>query len=116
VGLEPTTYGLTVRRSAKLSYPGSGHRCYRTHSRVHVYDAPLVTTDPVRARWAAGETAFAAWLTLDNLRHLLAAIQPTQALPLVRAAWKHPADLMRALDLGARRRSRHTSRRVGCRL
>ena len=24
VGLEPTTYGLTVRRSAKLSYPGSG--------------------------------------------------------------------------------------------
>jgi hypothetical protein len=23
VGLEPTTYGLTVRRSAKLSYPGT---------------------------------------------------------------------------------------------
>lgn len=89
-----------------------------------------MTTDPVRARWAAGETAFAAWLTLDSpaaatalasagfdavvvdlqhghatldsLPHLLAAIQPTQAVPFVRAAWNHPADLMRALDLGAR--------------
>jgi 4-hydroxy-2-oxoheptanedioate aldolase len=39
---------------------------------------------------------------LDGLSHLLAAIQPTQALPFVRAAWNHPADLMRALDLGAR--------------
>ena len=89
-----------------------------------------MTTDPVRARGAAGETAFAAWLTLDSpaaatavastgfdavvvdLQHgratldslpqLLAAIQHTQALPFVRAAWNHPADLMRALDLGAR--------------
>jgi len=89
-----------------------------------------VTTDPVRACWSAGETAFAAWLTLDSpaaaaavasagfdavvvdlqhghatldgLPHLLAAIQSTQALPFVRAAWNHPADLMRALDLGAR--------------
>ena len=90
----------------------------------------LVTTDPVRARWAAGETAFAAWLTLESpaaaaavasagfdavvvdlqhgnatlggLPYLLAAVQHTEALPFVRAAWNHPADLMRALDLGAR--------------
>jgi 4-hydroxy-2-oxoheptanedioate aldolase len=89
-----------------------------------------VTTDPVRARWAAGETAFAAWLTLDSpaaatavasagfdavvvdlqhghatlgsLPHVLAAIQHTQAMSFIRAAWNHPADLMRALDLGAR--------------
>jgi 4-hydroxy-2-oxoheptanedioate aldolase len=89
-----------------------------------------VTTDPVRARWAAGETAFAAWLTLDSpaaaaavasagfdavvvdlqhgdatlgsLPHLLAAIRSTEVPPFVRAAWNHPADLMRALDLGAR--------------
>ena len=25
-----------------------------------------MTTDPVRDRWAAGETAFAAWLTLES--------------------------------------------------
>jgi 4-hydroxy-2-oxoheptanedioate aldolase len=89
-----------------------------------------VTADPVRARWATGETAFAAWLTLDSpaaatavasagfdavvvdlqhghstldtLPHLVAAIQHTQAMPFIRAAWNHPADLMRALDLGAR--------------
>ena len=87
-------------------------------------------TDPVRARWAAGETAFAAWLTfespaaatavasagfdavvvdlqhghatLDSLPSLLVAIELTQALPFVRAAWNDPAGLMRALDLGAR--------------
>jgi 4-hydroxy-2-oxoheptanedioate aldolase len=40
--------------------------------------------------------------TLGSLPHLMVAIQPTQALPFVRAAWNHPADLMRALDLGAR--------------
>jgi 4-hydroxy-2-oxoheptanedioate aldolase len=90
----------------------------------------LVTTDPVRARWAAGETAFAAWLsfdspaaasvlasagfdavvvdlqhghtTLEGLPNLLAAIPPAQAMPFVRVAWNHPADLMRALDLCAR--------------
>jgi 4-hydroxy-2-oxoheptanedioate aldolase len=89
-----------------------------------------VTTDPVRARWAAGETAFAAWLTFDSpaaaailasagfdavvidlqhghamlesLPHLLAAVPPRASLPFVRATWNHPADLMRALDLGAR--------------
>jgi 4-hydroxy-2-oxoheptanedioate aldolase len=88
-----------------------------------------VTTDLVRRRWAAGETAFAAWLTFDSpaaasvlasagfdavvvdlqhghatlesLPHLLAAISP-KAVPFVRSAWNHPADLMRALDLGAR--------------
>jgi 4-hydroxy-2-oxoheptanedioate aldolase len=89
-----------------------------------------MTTDPVRDRWAAGEAAFAAWLTLESpasaaavasagfdavvvdLQHghatledlprLLAAITRTPALPFVRAAWNHPADLMRALDLGVR--------------
>jgi 4-hydroxy-2-oxoheptanedioate aldolase len=114
----------------QIELPRIGHRCYRTHTRVHVYDAPLVTTDPVRARWAAGETAFAAWLsfdspaaasvlasagfdavvvdlqhghaTLESLPHLLAAIRQTESLPFVRAAWNHPADLMRAFDLGAR--------------
>jgi len=89
-----------------------------------------VTTDAVRTRWAAGETAFAAWLvldspaaatavasagfdavvvdlqhghaTLDDLPQLLAAIEGSAALPFVRAAWNHPADLMRTLDVGAR--------------
>jgi 4-hydroxy-2-oxoheptanedioate aldolase len=89
-----------------------------------------VTTDPVRARWATGETAFAAWLVLespasaaavasagfdavvvdlqhghaalDDLPQLLAAVEGAAALPFVRAAWNHPADLMRALDLGTR--------------
>ena len=91
-----------------------------------------MTTDPVRARWAAGETAFAAWLTLESpavprtavasagfdavvidLQHGHATLRgspPTcslrsprrPALPFVRAAWNHPADLMRALDLGVR--------------
>ena len=51
----------------QLSYPGRvGHRCYRTRNRVRVYDAASMTTDPVRDRWAAGETAFAAWLTLES--------------------------------------------------
>jgi 4-hydroxy-2-oxoheptanedioate aldolase len=87
-------------------------------------------SDPVRERWAGGETAFAAWLTLESpaaavavaavgydavvvdlqhghatlhdLPHLLAAIEASSAVPFVRAAWNHPADLMRALDLGAR--------------
>jgi 4-hydroxy-2-oxoheptanedioate aldolase len=89
-----------------------------------------MTTDPVRDRWAAGETAFAAWLTLESpasaaavasagfdavvvdlqhghatlehFPHLLAAIGATQSVPFVRSVWNHPADLMRALDLGAR--------------
>jgi len=89
-----------------------------------------VTTDLVRTRWAAGEAAFAAWLTLESpsaagilaaagfdavvvdlqhgratlqdLPHLLAAIEQTPALPFVRLAWNDPAELMRALDLGAR--------------
>ena len=90
-----------------------------------------MTTDPVRARWAAGEAAFAAWLTLESpsaaglvasagfdavvvdLQHgnatiadlpfLLGAIESTTpAVPFIRASWNHPAELMRALDLGAR--------------
>ena len=89
-----------------------------------------VTIDPVHDRWGSGEAAFAAWLTLesptaagvvaaagfdavvvdlqhghatlDGLPHLLAAIERTPALPFVRASWNDPAELMRALDLGAR--------------
>jgi 4-hydroxy-2-oxoheptanedioate aldolase len=99
-------------------HPGSRLRC-----------AP-VTVDPVRARWSSGEAALAAWLTLespaaaeitasagfdavvidlqhghatlDELPHLLAAIERTPAIPFVRASWNAPAELMRALDLGAR--------------
>ena len=87
-----------------------------------------VTTDPVRARWAVGEAAFAAWLTLESpavaglaaaagcdavvldLQHgratiedlpgILTAIARPSALPFVRASWNDPAELMRALDLG----------------
>lgn len=87
-----------------------------------------MTTDPVRTRWAAGDAAFAAWLTLESpttagivaaagfdavvvdlqhghatlqdLPHLLAAIESTEVFPFVRASWNDPAELMRALDLG----------------
>ena len=89
-----------------------------------------MTTDAVRTRWAAGEPAFAAWLTLESpavaaiaatagydavvvdlqhghatindLPHLLAAIEPAPAMPFVRSSWNDPAELMRALDLGVR--------------
>ncbi|HEX5937367.1 MAG TPA: aldolase/citrate lyase family protein [Actinomycetota bacterium] len=89
-----------------------------------------MTMDAVRTRWAAGEPAFALWLTLDgagaaataaaagpdavvvdlqhghatiqDFPHLLAAIEPTPAMPFVRASANDPAELMRALDLGAR--------------
>ena len=89
-----------------------------------------MTTDPVRTRWSAGEAAFAAWLllespagaeilasagfdaavidlqhghaTLEDLPHLVAAIERTPALPFIRASWNAPAELMRALDLGVR--------------
>ena len=89
-----------------------------------------VTTDPVRARWSAGEPAFAAWLllespgsaeivaaagfdaavidlqhghaTLEDLPHLVAAIERTPAVPFIRASWNAPSELMRALDLGVR--------------
>jgi len=99
------------------------------HPRSRLRCGP-VTTDPVRSRWAAGEPAYAAWLTLespataeivatagfdavvvdlqhghatlDELPHLLAAIERTPALPFVRATWNDPAELMRALDLGVR--------------
>lgn len=99
------------------------------HARSRLRCAPM-GSDSVRARWAAGETAFAAWLSLESpaaaaavasagfdavvvdlqhghatlevLPHLLAAIKRTPALPFVRTAWNHPADLMRSLDLGFR--------------
>ena len=89
-----------------------------------------MTSDAVRTRWAAGEPAFAAWLTLESpaaaasaaaagfdavvvdLQHghatihdlpqVVAAIEPAPAMPFVRASWNDPAELMRALDLGVR--------------
>jgi 4-hydroxy-2-oxoheptanedioate aldolase len=99
------------------------------HSRSRLRCGP-VTTDPVRSRWAAGEAAYAAWLTVESpaavgvvaaagfdavvvdLQHghatlrdlpsVLAAIERTPAVPFVRASWNDPAELMRALDLGTR--------------
>jgi 4-hydroxy-2-oxoheptanedioate aldolase len=89
-----------------------------------------VATDPVRARWAAGEPALLAWLTMEgptsadvlaragfdgvvlDLQHgaatieqaaaTFASIHDAGALPFVRASWNEPAELMRVLDLGAR--------------
>lgn len=97
------------------------------HPRSRLRCAPM-DPDPVRARWAAGETAFAAWLSLESpaaaaavasagfdavvvdLQHghatltdlpgLSATLDNSPALPFVRTAWNHPADLMRCLDLG----------------
>lgn len=92
--------------------------------------SPAVTADPVRARWLAGEPAFAAWLllespvaaellggagfdavvvdlqhgsaTLDRLADLVRAIEATPAVPFVRTAANDPAELMRVLDLSVR--------------
>jgi 4-hydroxy-2-oxoheptanedioate aldolase len=89
-----------------------------------------MATDPVRARWNADETAFAAWLLLESpasadvlagagfdavvvdLQHgsatmhslpsILPAIESSAAVPFVRTAWNDPAELMRVLDLGVR--------------
>ena len=86
--------------------------------------------DRVRERWADGETALNAWLgsaepasaaavasagfdaavvdlqhgsaSLDTLEPILAAIEPTGAVPFVRIRWNDPGLVMRALDLGAR--------------
>lgn len=86
-----------------------------------------MTTDRLRARWDAGEPAFAAWLllesplaaetlggvgfdavvvdlqhgsaTIHDLPHLVRAIEPL-AVPFVRTAWNDPPELMRVLDLG----------------
>lgn len=99
------------------------------HRRSRLRCAPMAP-DSVRARWAAGETAFAAWLSLESpaaaaavasagfdavvvdLQHghakladlpgLSATLESFPAVPFVRAAWNHPADLMRSLDLGFR--------------
>ena len=40
--------------------------------------------------------------TINDLPHLLAAIEPAPAMPFVRSSWNDPAELMRALDLGVR--------------
>jgi 4-hydroxy-2-oxoheptanedioate aldolase len=89
-----------------------------------------VATDPVRARWAAGEPALLAWLTMEgstspevlaaagfdavalDLQHgaatieqaavTFASIHDAGALSFVRVSWNDPSDLMRVLDLGAR--------------
>ncbi len=86
--------------------------------------------DPVRERWAAGEVALNAWLSLEgpssaslvsaagfdaatvDLQHgaasletlapVVAAIESSGALPLARVPWNDPAGLMRVLDLGVR--------------
>ncbi len=86
--------------------------------------------DRVRERWAKGEVALNAWLslegastaglvagagfdavtvdlqhgsaTMDTLGTVVAAIEPTGAVPFVRLARNDPALVMRALDLGAR--------------
>ncbi len=99
------------------------------HARSRLRCGP-VTTDPVRARWAAGEAAYAAWLTLespaaaeiaatagfdavvvdlqhghatlDDLPTMISAIERTPALPFIRASWNDPGELMRTLDLGVR--------------
>src|SRR5262245_24804642 len=87
-------------------------------------------SDPVRRRWAAGEVAFNAWSTFQDvasatilatagfdavtvdLQHgehttalfgeVVEAIERAGAVPLVRLPWNDPAIIMRALDLGAR--------------
>lgn len=95
------------------------------------YDAPMAPEhDPVRERWAAGEVALNAWLSLEgassasvvsaagfdaatvDLQHgaasleslatLVRAIESSGAAPFARVPWKDPAVLMRVLDLGVR--------------
>lgn len=89
-----------------------------------------VAIDPVRERWAAGEAALMAWLSLEgpasaeliaragfdaavlDLQHgaatlegaadVFRAVSLTNALPFVRLPWNDPAAIMRVLDLGAR--------------
>lgn len=86
--------------------------------------------DRVRERWEHGEVALNAWLTLEgasvadavaragfdavtvDLQHgaatpdalgaVVAAIEPTGAVPFVRLPWNDPVAAMRALDLGVR--------------
>ena len=86
--------------------------------------------DRVRERWSSDETALNAWLSsaepgsaatiasagfdavvvdlqhgaasLDTLEPILAAIEPTGAVPFVRIRWNDPGLVMRALDLGVR--------------
>ena len=92
------------------------------------YDARV--TDPVRRRWAAGEVAFNAWCTFPgvasatilanvgfdavtvDLQHgehataglgeAVEAVERAGVVPFVRLPWNDPANIMRALDLGAR--------------
>jgi 4-hydroxy-2-oxoheptanedioate aldolase len=84
----------------------------------------------VRERWERGQVALNAWLTLegplasetvaragfdavtvdlqhgaitfDELGPIVAAIEPTDAVPFARLPWNDPAAAMRALDLGVR--------------
>jgi 4-hydroxy-2-oxoheptanedioate aldolase len=87
-------------------------------------------TDRLRERWSSGEVALNAWLSLDDpvsaatiaaagfdaavvdLQHgsasldslatIIAAIEPTGAVPFTRIRWNDPGIVMRCLDLGAR--------------
>jgi 4-hydroxy-2-oxoheptanedioate aldolase len=87
-------------------------------------------SDRVRERWDRGQVALNAWLTFDDataaeavagagfdavtvdLQHgavttedlgaIVAAIEPTGAVPFARLPWNDPAVAMRALDLGVR--------------
>jgi 4-hydroxy-2-oxoheptanedioate aldolase len=86
-------------------------------------------SDPVRARWAAGEVALNAWSTFggasaasvlaaagfdavtvdlqhgehtfERLGEVVGEIGRAGAVPFVRLRWNDPAGVMRALDLGA---------------
>ena len=86
--------------------------------------------DRVRERWERGQVALNAWLTFEgslaaeavagagfdavtvDLQHgavtfdalgtVVAAIEPTGAVPFARLPWNDPAAAMRALDLGVR--------------
>ncbi len=107
--------------------PGPRDAAHRVERRD--YDA-AVHADRVRERWGREQTALCAWLmlgdhtsagvvaaagfdavaidlqhgaaTLGRLGEIVAAIEPTGAVPFVRVAWNDPAELMRVLDLGAR--------------
>lgn len=87
-------------------------------------------TEAIRATWARDEPVLIAWLILEgaagaaaiaasgfdavalDLQHgsasletageVFAAVEGTGAVPLVRTRWNDPAEIMRALDLGAR--------------
>ena len=98
-------------------------------TRLAVYDA-AVPTERIRAAWARDEPVLNGWLTLEgrasaaamaaagfgavtlDLQHgaaspedaaeILAAIEASGSVPLVRPRWNDPGEIMRLLDVGAR--------------